>query len=87
MKPLELPKHFSHCKSVVIFPDVQCSKAGISTACDPIWSEFELILEVMVVLVTCKYKEDPMKMSALEWPQPYMSIFQTLKGRQFRSQW
>ena len=33
----------------------------------------------MVVLVTCKNKEDPIKMKALEWPQHYSLIYQTLK--------
>ena len=40
----------------------------------------------MVVLITCKNDEDKIKMTALEWPQDYMSIFQTLKGRQFHRQ-
>ena len=30
-------------------------------------------------------KDDPIKKRALEWPQDYMSIFQTPKGRYFRS--
>ena len=40
----------------------------------------------MVVLVTCKNEEDPIKMRALEWPQDYMSIIQKLKSRLLRSQ-
>ena len=41
----------------------------------------------MVVLVTYKNEEDPIKNEGarLEWPQDYMSIFQTPKGRLFSS--
>ena len=38
----------------------------------------------MAVLVTCKNDEDLFKMNALEWPQDFMSIFQTLKGSYIR---
>ena len=35
--------------------------AGNSTVRDLIWSNFELILDFNVVLVTCKNEEDPIK--------------------------
>ena len=34
----------------------------------------------MVVLVTCKNEEDPIKMKELEWSQHYSLIFKMLKG-------
>ena len=54
MKELECSQDFSHYKSMGIFPDAQ----GQLT---PIWPNFELIRDVMDVLVTCKYEEDPIK--------------------------
>ena len=44
----------THYKSMGIFPDAQ----GQLT---PIWPNFELVRDVMDVLVTCKYEEDPIK--------------------------
>ena len=42
-----------------IFPDAQgqLTLAVLS----PIWPNFELVRDVMDVLVTCKYEEDPIK--------------------------
>ena len=42
---------FSHDKSMAIFPDAQ-GLLGL------IWPNFELVLDVMDVLFTCKNKED-----------------------------
>ena len=42
--------------------------------------KIKLIQAFMVVLVTCKNEEDPIKMKALEWSQQYQSIFKMLKG-------
>ena len=50
MKELECSQDFSHYKSMGIFPDL-----------GPIRPNFELIRDVMDVLVTCKYEEDPIK--------------------------
>ena len=38
-----------------------CSKAAYSAVLGQIWLKFELILDIIVVLVTCKYEEDPIK--------------------------
>ena len=46
MKELECPQDFSHYKSMVL---------------GPIWPNFELVRDVIDVLVTCKYEEDPIK--------------------------
>ena len=42
-----------------IFPDAQ--GAANSAVLGPIWLNFELIRDVMDVLVTCKYEEDQIK--------------------------
>ena len=56
MKALEWSQHFSHYKSMGIFPD-----AANSTVLGPIWPNYELVPDVMDDLVTCKNKEDPIK--------------------------
>ena len=38
-----------------------CSRAANSAVLGPIWPNFELVRDVMDVLVTCKYEEDPIK--------------------------
>ena len=48
-----------------------------------IWLKFQLICDVMAILVTSKYEEKP---KALEWPQHKIMIFQTLKGSLLHSQ-
>ena len=57
MKELECSQNFSHYNSIGIFPDAQ----GQLTVLGPIWPNFELVRDVMDVLVTCKYEEDPIK--------------------------
>ena len=37
------------------------SRAANSAVLGPIWPNFELVRDVMNVLVTCKYEEDPIK--------------------------
>ena len=37
------------------------SRAANSAVLGPIWPNLELIRDVMYVLVTCKYEEDPIK--------------------------
>ena len=62
MKVLEWSQHFSHCKSIGIFPDAQAQLHVINSAVrSVIWSNIELIRAFMVVLVTCKIKGDPIK--------------------------
>ena len=50
MKALECSQDFSHYKSMGIFPDAQGQLTSQS-----------LVRDVMDVLVTCKYEEDPIK--------------------------
>ena len=39
----------------------KCSRAYNSVGSGPIWQKFELVLDFMHVLVTCKYKKDQIK--------------------------
>ena len=59
MKALECSQDFSHYKSMGIF--FRRSRAANSAVLDPIWPNFELVRDVMDVLVTCKYEEYPIK--------------------------
>ena len=56
MKELECSQDFSHYKSMGIFP-----RAANSAVLGPIWPNFELVRDVIDVLVTCKYEEDLIK--------------------------
>ena len=59
MKELECSQDFSHYKSMGIF--FRRSRAANSAVLSPIWPNFELVRDVMNVLVTCKYEEDLIK--------------------------
>ena len=59
MKALEWSQHFTHCKSIGIF--FRRSRAANSVVHGPIWQNFETIRDFMVVLVSCKNEEDPIK--------------------------
>ena len=58
IKELEWSQDFSH----YIYGDFsKCSRAANSAVLGPIWPNFELVRDLMDVLVTCKYEEDPIK--------------------------
>ena len=59
MKELECSQDFSHYKSMGFFS--RRPRAAISAVLGPIWPNFELVRDVMNVLITCKYEEDPIK--------------------------
>ena len=59
MKELECSQSFSHYKTMGIFS--RRSRAANSAVLGPIWPNFELVLDVMDVLVTYQYEEDPIK--------------------------
>ena len=59
MKELECSQDYSHYKSMGIF--FRRSRAANSAVLGPIWPKFELVRDVIDVLVTCKYEEDPIK--------------------------
>ena len=58
-KELECLQDFSHYKSMGIFS--RCPRAVNSAVLGPIWPNFELVRDVINVLVTYKYEEDPIK--------------------------
>ena len=62
--------HFPHHKTMGVFLDIQ-------VLCGTIWSKFELLLDIMHVLDTYKFKMDWIntKREKME-----TTIFQTLKG-------
>ena len=59
MKALDCSQDFSNYKSMGIF--FRRSRAANSPVLGPIWPNFELVRDIMDVLVTCKYEEDPIK--------------------------
>ena len=59
MKELECSQDFYHYKSMGIFS--RRSRAANSEVLGPIWPNFELVRDVMDVLVAYKYEEDPIK--------------------------
>ena len=59
MKELECSQDFSHYKSMRDFS--RRSRAANSAVLGPIWPNLELLRDVMDVLVTSKYEEDPIK--------------------------
>ena len=59
MKVLDCSQDFSHYKFMGFFS--RRSKAANSAVHGQIWSNFELVQDFMVVLLTCKNEEDPIK--------------------------
>ena len=59
MKALQCSQDFSHYKSMGIFS--RRSRAANSAVHGPIWPNFELVRDVIDVLVTCKYRENLIK--------------------------
>ena len=58
MKVLEWSQHFPHYKSMGIFPEAQVQLTQVPGRILP---NFEPIRDFMVVLVTCKNKEEQIK--------------------------
>ena len=59
MKALEWSQHFSHYESMGIV--LKCSGAAYFSVPGPFLSNLEPIRDFIVVLVTCKNEEDPIK--------------------------
>ena len=59
----------------------RCSRAGHSAVQDRMWPNLKLMRDLVVVIITCKNEEDPIKNEGASVAQNHMSIFQTLKGR------
>ena len=79
MKALECSQDFSHYKSMGIFPDAQ--RAANSAVLGPIWPNFELVRDIMDVLVTCKYEEDPIKNEGARVVTTLYSNFSDAQGQ------
>ena len=47
----------------------RCSRAANSVVGGRVWPQIKLSQALMVLFVTCKNEEDPLKMKALEWSQ------------------
>ena len=50
---------FEHIQAFMDFS--RRSRAANSAVLGPIWPNFKLVRDIIDVLVTCKYKEDPIK--------------------------
>ena len=72
MKELECSQDFSHYKSYGDFS--RRSRAANSAVLGPIWPNFELVRDVMDVLVTCKYEEDPIKNEGARVHTPFFPL-------------
>ena len=79
MKELECSQDFSHYKSMGIFPDAQGQLTPQFLG--PIWPNFELVRDVMDVLVTCKYEEDPIKNEGARVVTTLYSNFSDTQGQ------
>ena len=53
---------FTRFLPLLVYGDFsRCPRAANYAVLGPIWSNYELVREVLNVLVTCKYEEDPIK--------------------------
>ena len=62
--------------------DFSNTKGQLTAVRGRIWPKFKVIRDIVVILVTCKNEEDPLKNK----DSRQILIFQTLKGRKLRSQ-
>ena len=79
MKELECSQDFSHYKVYGDFS--RRSRAANSAVLGPIWPNFELVRDVMNVLVTCKYEEDPIKNKGARVDTTLYSNFSDVQGQ------
>ena len=78
MQALECSKDFSHYKSMGIFLDAQGQLNPQSLVRS---GNFELVRDVMDVLVTCKYEEDPIKNEDARVDTTLYSNFSDVQGQ------
>ena len=78
MKELECSQDFSHYKPMGIFTDAQ---GQLTPVLGPIWPNFELVRDVMDVLVTCKYEKDSIKNEAARVDTTLYSNFSDAQGQ------
>ena len=80
MKSLEWPQHFSHYLS-------RRSRAGNSAVPGRFWLNLKLIRDIIIVLVTCKNEEDPIKNGILpkfDLIQTFMHVLDTCNNEEDR---
>ena len=80
MKALECSQDFSHYKSMGFFQTLK-GKAAFSAVLGMIWPNFLLVRDVMDVLVTCKYEEDPIKNEGARVVTTLYSHFSDAQGQ------
>ena len=68
MKALECSQDYSHYQSMGIFQDAQGQLPLI-------WSNFVLVRDFIVVLITCKKEEDPIKNEGARVATRYVDFF------------
>ena len=79
MKALECSQDFINYKSMGIFPDAQGQLTPESLVRSG--QNFELIRDVIDVLVTCKYEEDPIKNEGARVDTTLYSNFSDAQGQ------
>ena len=72
MKALEWPQHY-----ILIFRTARTDNSAVKSQ---IRLKFELIRDVIAILVTSKYEEDPIKIEGARVATTQIMMFQTLKG-------
>ena len=78
MKELECLQDFPHYVYGNFF---RRSKAANSTVLGQIWLKFELVRDIIDVLVTCKYKEDPIKKEGARVLTRLYDVFSDAQGQ------
>ena len=61
--------------------DFSQSRADNSAVKGPIWLKFELIQDVMAILVTSRYEEDPIKIEGARVATTQNNAFSNTKGQ------
>ena len=79
MKKIQSKKKTLECKQHYMCFFIR-SRAANSAVLGPIWLKFELVRDIIDVLLTCKYEEDLIKNEGARVLTRLYDIFQTLKG-------
>ena len=61
--------------------DFSNSQGQMTAVKDPNWLKFELILDVMAILVTSRYEEDPIKIEGARVATTQNNAFSNTKGQ------
>ena len=78
----EVARVFTRFLPLLVYGDFsRRSRAANSAVLGPIWLNFELVRDVMYVLVTCKYEEDPIKNEGTRVVTTLYSNFSDAQGQ------